>query len=207
MQTLRRSVRWLLVVGPLVAPGCSSKSAPQSTATPSEGAVAGDLPTADEVPAREGYGFLYGTDITDTNITNEESSGANASGAEASGGEPQGGLGLVGGALPMSSPPTSAAHPSKDEIKETVQLARPEVGRCYQRGLERDPQMAGRVAVRFVIEADGSAQHVAPDPGKTTLSDAQVVDCVLAVIKKLRFPEPEGGRVFVTYPFRFVPAD
>lgn len=202
MQTLRRSVRWLLVVGPLAVPGCSSKSAPQSTATPSEGAVAGDSPTAEEAPASGGYGFLYGTDITD-----EASSGAEASGSEASGDEPQGGLGLVGGALPMSSPPASAGHLSKDEIKKTVQLARPEVGGCYERGLERDPQMAGTVAVRLVIEADGSAQHVTPDPGKTTLSDAQVVDCVLAAMKKLRFPQPEGGRVFVTYPFRFEAQD
>src|SRR5690606_22262525 len=176
--------------------------APQSTATPSEGAVAADSPMAEEAPASGGYGFLYGTDITD-----EESSGAEASGAEASGDEPQGGLGLVGEALPMSSPPASAGHLSKDEIKKTVQLARPEVGRCYQQGLERDPEMAGTVAVRLVIEGDGSAQHVAPDPGKTTLSDAQVVDCVLAVIKKLRFPEPEAGRGSVPYAFRFVPAD
>lgn len=197
MQTLLRSVRWLLVVGPLAVPGCSSKSAPQSTATPSEGAVAADSPTAEEAPASGGYGFLYGTDITD-----EESSGT-----EASGNEPQGGLGLVGGALPMSSPPASAGHLSKDEIKKTVQLARPEVGRCYERGLERDSEMTGTVAVRLVIEADGSVQDVSPDPGKTTLSDAQVVDCVLAAMKKLRFPQPEDGRVFVTYPFRFESQD
>ncbi len=92
--------------------------------------------------------------------------------------------------------------------------------KCYEDGLGRDPKLAGRVTVRFVINREGSvetSQNAASDPippdavappSSTTLPampDAKVVDCVVAVVKKLKFPKPDGGTVTVVYPFAFSP--
>ncbi len=74
---------------------------------------------------------------------------------------------------------------------------------CYERGLERDASLAGRVTVRFVIGRDGivaSAQD-----GGSTLPDPQVVACVVGCFPGIDLPEPEGGIVTVVYPILFAP--
>jgi hypothetical protein len=76
--------------------------------------------------------------------------------------------------------------------------------RCYTDGLARDPALQGRVVARFVIQRDGAPSNVA-DAG-STLPDRQVVECVLAEIRQLRFPPREAGAVqAVTHPLAFSP--
>ena len=95
-----------------------------------------------------------------------------------------------------------------------------EIRKCYADGLGRDPKLTGRVTARFVITREGTVDAVinaasdpippdavAPpsDPTVPPISDAKVVACVLAVVKKLTFPKPDGGTVTVVYPFVFSP--
>lgn len=74
---------------------------------------------------------------------------------------------------------------------------------CYEQGLGRDPELAGRVAVRFVIGRDGTVVHAAD--GGSDLPDPSVVACVTRAYQSLSFPEPEGGIVTVVYPIVFSP--
>lgn len=74
---------------------------------------------------------------------------------------------------------------------------------CYEQGLGRDPELAGRVAVRFVIGRDGTVVNVAD--GGSDLPDRSVVDCVSRAYYSLAFPRPEGGIVTVVYPIVFSP--
>ena len=74
---------------------------------------------------------------------------------------------------------------------------------CYEQGLGRDPELAGRVAVRFVIGRDGTVVNVAD--GGSDLPDRSVVDCVSRAYYSLSFPQPEGGIVTVVYPIVFSP--
>ena len=76
---------------------------------------------------------------------------------------------------------------------------------CYEGGLRGNPNLQGRVAVRFVINHEGSVSNVAN--GGSDLPDAGVVSCVTRSFYGLSFPQPENGIVTVTYPIVFSPAN
>jgi hypothetical protein len=74
---------------------------------------------------------------------------------------------------------------------------------CYERGLQHNPNLEGRVAVRFVIGSDGTVNHAAN--GGSDLPSGEVVSCVVRAYYGLSFPQPEGGIVTVVYPIMFSP--
>ena len=76
---------------------------------------------------------------------------------------------------------------------------------CYENGLRKNPDLAGRVAVRFVVGRDGASTSAGN--GGSDLPDAEVVSCIVAAFRGLRFPEPEGGIVTVVYPISFSPGE
>jgi len=74
---------------------------------------------------------------------------------------------------------------------------------CYEKGLRNNPNLEGKISVRFVIGRDGRVSNVGQ--AGTDLPDARVVSCVVNSYRGLTFPEPEGGVVTVTYPIMFTP--
>lgn len=74
---------------------------------------------------------------------------------------------------------------------------------CYEQGLGTDPNLEGRVGVRFVIGADGAV--IAASDAGSTIASARVVACVVQAFRTLTFPNPEGGVVAVVYPIQFGP--
>ena len=75
---------------------------------------------------------------------------------------------------------------------------------CYEQGLASNPNLQGRVAMRFIIGRDGAVSNVSN--GGSDLPDSQVVSCVMRVYYRLSFPQPEGGIVTVVYPLNFQPS-
>ncbi len=132
-------------------------------------------------------------------------------------GGPKGGLGGRGiggrdgpaGHRPRSPGLRAAAVETNGRLPaELIQrVLRQQSGRlrfCYEAGLGRNPNLEGRVAVRFVINRDG-AVSLASDAG-SDLPDATVVSCIVQVVAGLTFPEPPDGIVTVTYPVVLSPA-
>ncbi len=74
---------------------------------------------------------------------------------------------------------------------------------CYENGLRANPNLAGRIAVRFVISSDGRVTNAAN--GGSDLPDSGVVSCVVRGFYSLGFPSPESGVVTVVYPIQFSP--
>jgi hypothetical protein len=75
---------------------------------------------------------------------------------------------------------------------------------CYQRELQRDPELSGKITVRFVIANDGSVSNVSTK--SSTLGSVAVEGCVNQRFLKMDFPKPKGnGIVIVSYPFLFAP--
>jgi hypothetical protein len=74
---------------------------------------------------------------------------------------------------------------------------------CYEQGLGRNPNLEGRVSVRFAINRDGAVTVAAN--GGSDLPDSGVVECVVRAYYGLSFPAPEGGIVTVVYPIMFAP--
>ena len=74
---------------------------------------------------------------------------------------------------------------------------------CYEAGLVRNPNLAGRVTTRFAIDHSGAVASAA-DVG-SDLPDATVVACVVRAFSGISFPQPDSAIVTVTYPIQFSP--
>ncbi|WP_437989659.1 AgmX/PglI C-terminal domain-containing protein [Sorangium sp. So ce145] len=74
---------------------------------------------------------------------------------------------------------------------------------CYERGLQRDAGLQGRVIVRFTIDPRGALVNARD--GGSDLPDSASVSCVVRAFRDLTFPAPEGGSVDVVYPLLFSP--
>ena len=73
---------------------------------------------------------------------------------------------------------------------------------CYQKQLSKSPRLAGRVTVRFGINARGLV--FLAEVKSTTLKNRAVEQCVLGVVRTWKFLRPRGGGiVYVAYPFVF----
>lgn len=76
---------------------------------------------------------------------------------------------------------------------------------CYENGMKNNPNLQGRVAVKFIIDRSGAVSLTAD--GGSDLPDQGVVQCVVRGFSNLSFPQPEGGMVTVVYPIMFNPGD
>jgi hypothetical protein len=93
---------------------------------------------------------------------------------------------------------------------EAIQrVVRQNMGRfryCYERALDRNPALQGRVVTRFLIARNGSVGFSAQDEQETEFPDPGVVSCIVQAFGNLSFPEPEGGTVTVVYPLTLTPS-
>jgi hypothetical protein len=86
-------------------------------------------------------------------------------------------------------------------IKRIVRANFPRFRFCYETELKKDPALKGTVVTRIVIGASGAVEKAAAEGG--TMGNETVQACVTKVFGSLSFPEPEGGKVMVTYPISF----
>jgi hypothetical protein len=100
--------------------------------------------------------------------------------------------------------PTRGTLP-KAVIDEKLASAGPAIQACYEAGLKAKPGLHGSVNVDFVVAPDGKVARAARSESDDALDDPTTVDCILGAIRKLEFPEPKGGRVFINYPLRLEP--
>lgn len=170
------------------------------------------------------HGNLWGDDIHDAGGTNGLTLAGLGEGAGRRGvGVGLDGIGTVGaaihgtGGLSRGRLPDSAHRPGSPTLRmstptvtgrippEVIQrIVRQNFGRfrmCYEQGLRHNPNLTGRVGVRFVIGRDGAVSNVSN--GGSDLPDSSVVSCVLSSFYGISFPPPEGGIVAVTYPLMF----
>ncbi|MFH1808434.1 MAG: AgmX/PglI C-terminal domain-containing protein [Pseudomonadota bacterium] len=75
---------------------------------------------------------------------------------------------------------------------------------CYEQQLKRNPKLAGKIVVAFVIDETGKVSEASVD--SDTLGDGQVAKCIIGLIRRVRFPKPDEGTVEATFPFVFTPA-
>ena len=127
-----------------------------------------------------------------------------------------GGLGAIttSGVAPSttsSSPPTITQGTasvrgslSKQVIRSHIQSDINQIRFCYEQQLAQNPNLTGRVSVRFVISQSGQVSAAAV--AGSTISNTDVEQCVVRAIQRISFPQPSGGGVvIVTYPFFFQP--
>jgi hypothetical protein len=120
--------------------------------------------------------------------------------------------------VPAPSPSSAALSPQdrqggvevrgalpKEAVQRVVREAFGSMRTCFELGLAHGSNLAGRVTVKFVIDAHGTVASAAD--GGSDLSDHAVVACLLERFRMLTFPAPEHGEVTVLYPLLFSPGD
>lgn len=90
---------------------------------------------------------------------------------------------------------------TKEEIDKVVKSRAGLIKACYQKELDKQKGLGGKLVINFSIDAGGSVTKAKPDGGKSSLQNASVSDCVVRQIFKLKFPAKGGG--VVNYPFIF----
>lgn len=95
----------------------------------------------------------------------------------------------------------SRACAGQELIRRTVRSHENEVRFCYERALLSDPTLAGRVSIRFNIDAAGTVTR--SELADTTLPGREVGACIAAAFRRWQFPILDSsGEVEVSYPFQ-----
>ena len=90
----------------------------------------------------------------------------------------------------------------KSDIDRVVKQHLAQIRYCYQKELNRNPDLQGKVVIKFVIAKDGSVSNTSVSG--TTMNNPVVENCLCSRFMRMQFPKPDGGGiVFVTYPFVF----
>ena len=94
---------------------------------------------------------------------------------------------------------------SREEIQRQVTPVMGRIKRCYEAELNKDPQLAGKVTMYWLISGTGHVTTVSVPMNTFPARSAPAVErCIVGIIKALKFPSPKGGGVVnVTYPFVF----
>jgi|GEM_PF-4592368 len=90
----------------------------------------------------------------------------------------------------------------KNIIRRVVRQHRNEIRYCYEKELVKNPNLGGKVDVKFTVSPTGSVASAAV--ASSTLNNASVESCITKKIKRWKFPQPKGGGIVVVkYPFNF----
>jgi hypothetical protein len=90
----------------------------------------------------------------------------------------------------------------KELIRKVIQEHAAQIRFCYEEQLAVNPKLAGKVTIRWVIDADGNASNATVDAGGTALASDKVHQCMMARIVSWQFPKPKGGGIAViSYPW------
>ncbi len=128
--------------------------------------------------------------------------GSGASGYGSGGGnfgaKGSGGIGRIGG------DPIILGALDKSLIDRVIKRHMNQIRYCYQRELTKNPNLGGKITVKFVIAKDGTVSKASTK--KSTMGNSAVESCINRRFHRFRFPEPKGGGiVIVSYPFIFSP--
>ena len=90
----------------------------------------------------------------------------------------------------------------RDVIESVIRRRLDRIRLCYERQLNFNPRLSGKISVRFIIGKDGRV--LSSKALEDTMKNASVKTCILEEVKDWNFPQPEGGTlVNVDYPFVF----
>lgn len=92
---------------------------------------------------------------------------------------------------------------SPQEVTKVVNRRLGAIKGCYERALRRNPNLEGKVIVRFTVAGSGKVSSA-----RTTVNELgpDVGSCIVNAFKLFRFPPPDGGAATFEYPFLFTPA-
>ncbi len=90
----------------------------------------------------------------------------------------------------------------KDVIMKVIKRHQNEIKFCFEQELQKNPALAGKVAVAWTIDPSGAVSEA--NVSESSMGNANVESCIEQRIRRWKFPEPQGGGVVnVTFPWIF----
>ena len=91
----------------------------------------------------------------------------------------------------------------REAIAAAIAAHKDEFRLCYEREINAEnPKLSGQIGTSFVIGASGRVTHAGIE--SSSLNNPNTERCVIAVLKRIEFPIPQGGGIVeVRYPFSF----
>ncbi len=112
-------------------------------------------------------------------------------------------MNIVGGTSGFNFPTEDAEVQGgldMDQIAAVINRNKGQIIYCYERGLQAEPDLRGRVAMQFVI--GGSGRITTLKVAQSSLRSSTVESCMASKMKSWQFPQPVGKvNVDVFYPF------
>jgi Ca-activated chloride channel family protein len=90
----------------------------------------------------------------------------------------------------------------REGIRRVIREHLPEIRNCYERELQSQPDLYGKIVLEWDIEAGGRVARA--NVKSDSLTSAKVAQCLTAHLRNWNFPEPPANTVGrVSYPFVF----
>lgn len=106
---------------------------------------------------------------------------------------------------PKKRDPSVATGPagfcSKGNIQRVVTARSGSFRFCYEKELQLQPDLRGRLTVQFTIGRDGTVPKA--EVRESTIKQRKVEQCVLKTFRGMRFDKPQGGICVVSWPLKF----
>jgi tetratricopeptide (TPR) repeat protein len=83
---------------------------------------------------------------------------------------------------------------------------RDEARTCYDEALKKNPSIEGDLDITWKIDPEGNVTDTGVDSSKSTIRDDNVSNCIIAIIKRVKFSKSaKGFETKAHYPFNFHP--
>ncbi len=145
-----------------------------------------------------GRGTLFGSGRLGTGV----GAGRGAGGGRGSGGPGARGRPRQEVRVQMrTATPRVSGYLSPEQIMRVVRRNQAAVRYCYENELQRQPNLRGRIEIRWRITRSGTVSSASR--ASSTMGNARVEGCIVRQVRRWRFPTPDGGEVDVNFPFIF----
>jgi hypothetical protein len=85
----------------------------------------------------------------------------------------------------LFSDPQVVGGAKEDDVRKAIADLTPDLVACYQDGIARVPDLAGKLMVKMELDAKGRVERVAPAEG-AALKDPQTIGCIVAKVKTMK---------------------
>ncbi len=90
---------------------------------------------------------------------------------------------------------------SRSEVLKVIGRHTRAIQRCYEKQLMSKPGLSGKTTFAWSITPTGRVSGARQRT--STMGSSKVSNCILKVIRRMKFPKPKGGSVTIVYPFIF----
>jgi len=90
---------------------------------------------------------------------------------------------------------------TKEQIAKVISAYMGQIEYCYERQLQKEPNLRGKILVNFVIGLSGAVTSATTQ--SSSMGSPTVESCINGVFRRMPFPSPGAGIVEATYPLVF----